>query len=210
MTAKCDFLALFIMSVLFALAACSKPEPEATTSNEVNAQQEATSQVGANAQKIDPCGLLTSQEIESVQGEPVKDSQSSSKTGGGLIVSQCYFALPTPANSISLTLTQTGEGADARDPKEFWGANFHPEKEAEESREGAESNARKEEEEKKSPPQKIDALGDEAFWTATPVGGALYVLTGHSFVRISVGGAGDVASKLQKSKKLAQFALKRL
>ena len=42
------------------------------------------------------------------------------------------------------------------------------------------------------------------------VGGALYVLKGESYIRISVGGAGDQAQKLEKSKTLAAFVLKRL
>jgi hypothetical protein len=42
------------------------------------------------------------------------------------------------------------------------------------------------------------------------VGGELYVLKGDSFFRISVGGAGDKAAKIDKSKKLAQMVLKHL
>jgi len=36
------------------------------------------------------------------------------------------------------------------------------------------------------------------------------VLKGNSFLRLSVGGAGDQASKIKKSKELAEMALKRL
>jgi hypothetical protein len=53
-------------------------------------------------------------------------------------------------------------------------------------------------------------VGDDAFWTGTRVGGALYVLKGESYFRISVGGASDPAQKLEKSKTLAAFVLKRL
>ena len=42
------------------------------------------------------------------------------------------------------------------------------------------------------------------------VGSALYVLKEDVFIQISVGGSGDAASKLEKSKTLAQFILKRL
>ncbi len=44
----------------------------------------------------------------------------------------------------------------------------------------------------------------------TQISTTLYVLKGDCFVRISVGGAGDQAVKLEKSRKLAEFALKRL
>ncbi len=74
-----------------------------------------------------------------------------------------------------------------------------------------ENKAGEEEEEgKKSPPQRVADLGDEAFWTGTQISTALYVLKGDSYIRISVGGAGDQALKLEKSRKLAEFALKRL
>jgi len=42
------------------------------------------------------------------------------------------------------------------------------------------------------------------------VSGALYVLKGNSYFRISIGGAGDQAEKIDKSKKLAESVLKRL
>jgi hypothetical protein len=42
------------------------------------------------------------------------------------------------------------------------------------------------------------------------VGGALYVLKGNNYIRISVGGAGDQADKIRKSKALAQSILGRL
>ena len=59
-------------------------------------------------------------------------------------------------------------------------------------------------------PEKVNGLGDEAFWIASRVGGALYVLKKDVFFRISVGGAGDEKAKLKKSKTLAQQVLKRV
>ena len=152
--------------------------------------------------KTDACSLLTSKEIESVQGEPLKEPKSSGQTGAGFAVSQCYFGLPTSSNSISLTLTQKSDGQGAHNPKEFWNQTFHHEKNEEKGRE--------ERERESAPPEKIDGLGDEAFWLANRFGGELYVLKGDSFFRISVGGAGDKAAKVDKSKKLAQMVLKRI
>jgi hypothetical protein len=97
---------------------------------------------------------------------------------------------------------QKSDSPDARDLKEFWKETFHGEKKEEKGRE--------EEEKKAAPPEKIDGLGDEAFWLSNRVGGELYVLKGDSFFRISVGGAGDKATKIDKSKKLAEMVLKRL
>src|ERR1700730_19226744 len=152
-----------------------------------NAALDAASKAESNKMKTDACSLLTSKEIESVQGEALKEPKSSGQTGGALAVSQCYFGLPTSSNSISLTLMQKSDSPDARDPKEFWKQTFHGEKNEEKGRE--------EEERKPTPPEKIEGVGDEAFWLGNRVGGQLYVLKGDSFFRISVGGAGDKAAK---------------
>jgi hypothetical protein len=159
----------------------------------------------ANPPKTDACSLLTTKEIESVQGEALKEPKSTGQTGGGFAVSQCYFALPTASNSISLTLTQRSDGPDARDPKEFWKDTFHKEK-----GEDKEHAGREEREREATPPEKVDGVGDEAFWLSNRVGGDLYVLKGNSFFRISVGGAGDKTAKMDKSKKLAEMILKRI
>src|SRR2546423_162018 len=66
------------------------------------------------------------------------------------------------------------------------------------------------EEEEGAPPEPVSGIGDEAFWTGGRVGGALYVLKGNAFIRISVGGPGDEAAKIEKLKALARKALPRL
>jgi hypothetical protein len=158
--------------------------------------------------KIDICNLITSKEIEAIQGEPLKESKPSGRTVGGFAVSQCYLMLPTSANSISLTVTQKGDGAGARDPKQYWNEIFHRENLAEKEKE---SKGRESEEgEKKAKPEKVEGLGEEAFWTGNRVGGELYVLKNNSYIRISVGGAGDQATKIKKSKAVAESILKRL
>jgi hypothetical protein len=149
------------------------------------------------ASETDSCTLLTKEEIQAVQGEPFKDTKPSQKVAGGMSVSQCYFELPTAANSVVLTVTRKAEGG--RDPAQSWQDMFHRERRSEREEEGEGKE-----------PQKIDGLGEEAFWTGTRVGGALFVLKGNCYIRISVGGAGDQAQKIEKSKKLAENVLKRL
>ena len=53
-------------------------------------------------------------------------------------------------------------------------------------------------------------LGDEAFWTGDGFVGALYVLKGESYLRISIGGGKDSSTRLERSKRRAAVALKRL
>jgi hypothetical protein len=146
--------------------------------------------------------LLTSKEIEAIQGAPLKDTKSSANSQGDLTVSQCYFLLPTAADSIVVTVTQKGDGSNSRDPKQSWEGIFHGEKEKPRTRE--------EEESKSAPPEKVAGLGDEAFWVPKRFGGRLYALKGNIYISISVGGPGDQATKLQKSKSLAELVLKRL
>jgi hypothetical protein len=194
-----------------------------------NAPPGASSNAQQVKPKTDACALLTSKEIESVQGEPLKETKLSGTAEGGFVVSQCFYTLPTFTNSISLSVTQKGEPAGARDPKEFWRETFkrgeererekerggekgrEREKEREKERELQKAQGRAEEEEEESaPPKKVPGIGDEAFWMGSRVGGALYVLKGNSYVRVSVGGAGNEASKIKKSKALAQKVIGRL
>jgi len=104
-------------------------------------------------------------------------------------------------------------------PREFWEQTFgrfrkeetetekkeHEEKDAANTRGGG-----REEGEEGTPPKKMDGVGEEAFWAGNRVGGALYVLKGDVFIRISVGGPDNQEKKIEKSKTLAQKALGRL
>ena len=165
--------------------------------------------------KVDVCNLLTSEDLKQVQGEAFKEAQRSDRQDGEFIVAQCYYALPTTVNSVVLNVTTAKEGAGARTPKTFWEDTFGREREGKgkaSERERAQKNKPKEggEEEESAPPQKVAGLGDDAYWIASRVGGALYVLKKDQFFRISVGGVGDEKAKLNKSKTLAQQVLKKI
>ena len=176
-------------------ASCSKKEPVAKV-------QTSTPAPATEAKPpIEACTLLTSAEIESVQGQAVQQTTPSVQSPGGLALAQCYFALPTHSNSVVLTVTQEAAGTEAGAVKKSWEQIFSAAGKRE--HEG-------EEKEEKQPPLKVEGLGEAAFWVGSHVGGALYVLQGESYIRISVGGPGDTAAKIDKSKRLAEFALKRL
>ena len=167
--------------------------------------------------QIEACTVLTSDEIKAVQGEEVKETKLSNRSTGDFIVSQCYYALSTLSNSVSLTLTERNPIAQGgRTVKAFWEETFgkdehKSEQERKKEREERGREVRSEgEEEEGAPLETVRGVGDEAFWSASRVGGALYVLKHDRYIRISVGGAGDVQAKLKKSKALAQNALKRL
>jgi len=144
----------------------------------------------------------------------LKQTKSSGSSADGFTVSQCYFTLPTSTNSISLVVTQRGEGPGARDPKQFWKETFPGDRDSEQTREKDRDKdrdkGREKEERESGPPLKIAHLGDQAFWSGNPVGGALYVLKGNALVRVSIGGSADQRTKINKSKALAQIVLKHL
>ena len=186
-----------ICSLAIALTGCSKTESPAGQSL---------------PHPIEPCSLLTSDEVKSVQGEAVQSTKPSTNTGPDFIVSQCYFTTATPVNSVVVTITQKGTGG-GRSLKEFWKETFGEKNESEEAREKREKREKKgeREEEREGPkPERVDGLGDEAFWTGGRFGGALYILRNDFHIRISVGGADDLPTKLKKSKELAAIILKRL
>jgi len=168
--------------------------------------------------KLDACSLLTSADIQAVQGEAVKETKPSGQATGGLDMSQCFYSLPTFTNSISLLVAQKAEGSGATDPKQFFREHFQRDESGEKGKDkdrdkekaGGRRKGESEEEEGGAPPEKVSGLGDDAYWTGTRVGGALYVLKGNTYLRISVGGASDQATKLKKSKALAAKALARL
>lgn len=188
-----------------------QPSPApATTAAESSPQQGTTAASSPQLKpKLDACAMLTSQEIQSIQGESLKETKLSESSANGLHVSQCFFTLPTFTNSISLAITQRAAGPGARDPREFWKDTFHSGKEPKNDRDRDKDRGKEEGEESK-PPQKISGIGDEAFWTASRAAGVLYVLKGSSYLRISIGGRGDQQAEIRKSKALAQKVVDRL
>lgn len=221
-------LPIFLFVSLLIIAGCNKPTPAPASSpqstNETSASLSPSGSPAGVASTatspaetkpaLDACALLTSKEIESVQGEATKETKLTGQSTGGFSMSQCFFTLPTFTNSVSLLVAQRGDGAGAHDPKEFWRDTFHEDKDKEEKARDRKVDPDKkrsgEEEKEGAPPEKIAGIGDEAYWTGSRVGGALYVLKGNAYVRISIGGPSDQAAKIKKSKTLAQKALARL
>lgn len=185
--------------LLAAFSGCSKSETPSAPNAQVDPSPSSPALSSAKA-PVDACSLLTSDEIKAIQGEEVESTQATASSEGELSSSQCFFALPTFINSISLQITQKGSKPGAPDAKQAWKKMFPPEKLQERETAGGQ---------KKMPPRKIPDLGEEALWTGGPAGG-LYVLQGPYYIRISVGGADDEETKIRKSTALAQLILKRL
>src|SRR5712692_7670972 len=177
-----------------------------------------TARTAGSAKEIDVCALLTSAEIEAVQGEPVKETKPSEQHGSSFLMSQCFFRTATFAKSVSLALAVPDPAKpSAPGPREYWQKQFHPpeqaEKEKDEPGAGQAKAPKKTEEEREkelNKPRPVGGVGEEAYWVGNAITGALYVLNGNAFLRISVGGEKDDSARIAKTKTLAQKALKRL
>lgn len=159
------------------------------------------------------CTLLSSSVIKSVQGEPLKHSKGSQVQNGSMIISQCFYSLPTFSNSISLTLNLPLSGNASRTgPRYLWKKWFHADtSDNQEPHPDFDSPKPNEEgaEEKSAPPVPVSGLGEEAFWVRRFVG-TLYVLKGDTVLRISIGGKQEDAARLRKAQLLAKSALEKL
>lgn len=166
----------------------------------------------AKQSRIDPCSLLTSADVAAVQGEPVEQTKPSNQPGTGLLMLQCLFRTTTPTKSVSLAVA----APSAMSPRAFWRKQFHPGQDAAKEKDSARAEKKsvaerkEQEEEESSRPRVIAGLGEEAYWVGGPIAGALYVLKGNTFLRISVGGIREESARIEKSKALARVALKRM
>lgn len=147
----------------------------------------------------DPCRLLSDAEVRAVQGHAPAQKVPSNQPAASFQFTQCFYRTPEFTNSVSVALGMPlAKDSQRSGPRQYWQQQFHK----------PVSNApgRK----KKEPPKAVEGLGDEAFWVGDPMTGALYVLKGDVFLRVSVGGPPDQAQKIKRSKALASYALKRL
>lgn len=166
-------------------------------------------------EEIDACRLLTSAEVEAVQGEPVMETKPSVQPNGGMRMSQCLFRTATFAKSITVALVAPSPGnSSALAPSKLWRTQFHPPEPKDDDERSVHGQAPDkvgpEGEEDAPKPRHLDGLGEEAYWVGNGITGALYVLRGDVFLRISVGGVREESARIEKAKVLARDAIKRL
>ncbi|MEY2481330.1 MAG: hypothetical protein QOI04_2257 [Verrucomicrobiota bacterium] len=198
---------LFCIAIAF-VTACDRKKV-----TQLSSDQSATGV--SPAANIDACTLIKAEEIQEIQGAPLKDTKKSENNEDRFRVSQCYFAADPANRSVSLTVTQSNK----QSVRDFWAQTFargeRENKESDGDREKRESLREKtrgneELEHESVPPRKLDGLGDDAYWVPSRVGGALYVLKKNAYFIISVGGADNEQAKIDKSKSLARKVIGRL
>jgi hypothetical protein len=209
-----------LCGLLVLLTACNKSS-SLRSSATPQAQTTPAAAKESNVVKYDACLLISSKDIEEIEGSPLKETKPSGRSDAGLRFSQCFYTTAEFNRSVSLAVTQTDPDSPAkRSVKEYWEQTFGKYKEEKkepeqpgdkEKKESLEERRRERGEEAESvPPKKITGVGDDAFWIGSRVGGALYVLKNDAFIRVSVGGPDPEQGKIDKCKALAQKALDRL
>jgi hypothetical protein len=207
--------------VLAILSGCDKPATNQSSAGDQPTPAAVTtprSKPETAEPKLIACALITQDEVAAVQGSPIQETTSSARRDGSFLLSQCFYTAGEFSKSVSVAVTQPEANKpdlNKRTPKDFWNETFarysgNEEKERENTSKAPVLERHGDEIEKDVavPPKKISGIGDEAYWTAGP-GGALYVLKGNAFIRISLGGSDDEATKIEKSKALASKALAR-
>ena len=189
----------FLILMLVAFTSCQKSKPTVTSPR-------------AN---IDPCSLITNDEVQKIEESAVKDAKSSEGSDDSFRIGQCFYTTEVFNKSVSVAITQRNSASEkGRDPKEFWKETFGRYEGQLAKRDGDEEKKKSLEEQEEdrggTPPKKIAGVGDDAWWSANRMGGALYVLKDNVFIRISVGGPDKEESRIDKSKALAAKALSRL
>src|SRR5438876_12230822 len=123
----------------------------------------------SNQAQIDVCGLLTKEEIEAIQGSPVKETKSSARSDAAFRVSQCFYTAAEFSKSVSLALMQRDPGRPTTtSPRDFWKERFGRYSGEEKERDKNEKETEhKEEKEESGPPKKIEGTVDEDLWDST-------------------------------------------
>lgn len=135
------------------------------------------------------CQVLSARDVAAVQGTRPKSTKLKETGDRKMQVSQCFFALPRLSDSVSVDLIRG-------DTRTFWKKHF------------GEIRAARHEREPQS--LRVDGVGDQAVWSGNRLAGALYVMKGETIVRVSVGGNLPQEQKIERAKKLAMRALRRL
>jgi hypothetical protein len=131
----------------------------------------------------DVCALLTPDDLVQIQGERPVETKPSEQDR----FHQCFYRLPTFTSSVTIGVAQ--------DAREFWEQTF---------------TERGEGEEEEAAMREVSGIGDEAKWSALPIGATLYVLRGETMLRVALGGKDPDAVRLEKATALARKALRRL
>jgi hypothetical protein len=142
------------------------------------------------------CQVLSARDVAAVQGTRFKSFRLRENGTKQLRMSECVYALPRVSDSVTVDLIRG-------DTRGFWKKHFGDVRDEQlaSAKPRAEREARS---------MRVAGVGDEAVWSGNSLAGALYVRKGETIVRVSVGGDLPQEQKIERAKKLAARAIRRL
>ncbi|MEO5935904.1 MAG: hypothetical protein ABIP81_01690 [Terriglobales bacterium] len=158
---------------------------------------------------VDPCKLISAADIKRVQHTVLKETKPSlMSSSSAMSMRQCFYRTESHVDSISLLIAESSKD-QPHAAREYWDATLVKASETEikppPSGEMTKADAKKQ----RHKPERIPGLGDQAWWVGDRATGALYVLSGDRFFRISIGGKLE-DDKKTRMKALAAVVLKKL
>lgn len=154
------------------------------------------------------CDLFEPGATAALFGAPVQ-GRAGHRAGDGLEISTCFLRVQGSSRTAYVELRGSRTDTPA---SRHWAELFHASaaREDESLRKGNRFRGDAPAEPAQEPAVEalpVERLGDEAFFVGTAVYGALYVLQGDRYLRLSVGGAGALEDKLDLARSLAVQAL---
>lgn len=217
--------ALLLCLLTFAPGCGPRPRstPTPTTPTPQTSQQPAAA--GAPVPKSATCALLSDADLREVQGEEPTDAQGSEHLADGLVMSQCFYRLPTFGKSVSLEVVRAPSDAQSTGlVRDYWRRKFRRgadesgererrEREEESKRENAnrqvsEGGYHEREREEGTRTRRVAGVGDEAYWSGDERGGTLSVLKKDAVIGVSVGGPEEESEGIRKARALAEKVLR--
>ena len=142
------------------------------------------------------CQVLSARDVAAVQGARFRSTKLKESATRDVRVSQCFYAMPRLSDSISVDLIRG-------DTRAFWKKHFDGAR-----KEQLASTKPRHEREARAVP--VAGVGDDAVWSGNRLAGARDGLKGDTIVRVAVGGDAPQEQKIERAKKLAARALRRL
>lgn len=158
---------------------------------------------------LDACKLLSAAEIKRVQQTVLRETKPSvMHSGGTMTMRQCFYRVEDHAASVSLLVAEPAKRPSAA-ARDFWDATLVKASQTEVQPSGNGEMTKSEAKKLRHKPEPVAGLGEQAWWVGDRTAGALYVLKGDRFFRISVGGKVD-DDKKGRMIALAAIVLKKL
>lgn len=158
---------------------------------------------------LDACKLLSAAEIKRVQHTALQETKASAMPAdGAMSMRQCFYRAESHADSVSLLIAEPAQ-RPSKVVREYWDATLVKASQTEVNASANGEMTKSEAKKQRHKPEAVPGLGDQAWWVGDQKAGALYVLDGDRFFRISIGGKIE-DNKRARMVALANIVLKKL